>query len=387
VKHRFAILVALVLLVFNHGTARLNEAAQPASGVRPIARALEQVDKLTASELTKDKRGGVTIGVISRADLVWTKSYGYADVERQSLANAQTVYRIGSITKTITALALLQMVEAGTVRLSDQVEKYFPEVNRVQGRAPDAPPITLVQLATMTSGLAQEPHDLPTFLVGPVDKWEDVLISALPQTRYAVLPDTEYLYSNIGYAILGAALARAAHRPFTEYVQERILSPLGMTHTTFAPTGANQAYIAKGYDVQSDGHVDIATPQREHEGRGYKVPNGALYSTVGDLARYVSLMLGQGPEAVIKSATLDRNFTRVNSASGDLSFGYGIGFRVERRGELLSYGHGGSVAGYSAAMCYSRSLGMGVVVLRNVNRGAFSAARVCQASLAALAAG
>ena len=160
-----------------------------------------------------------------------------------------------------------------------------------------------------------------------------------------------------------------------------------MTHTTFAPTGANQAYIAKGYDVQSDGHVDIATPQREHEGRGYKVPNGALYSTVGDLARYVSLMLGQGPEAVIKSATLDRNFTRVNSASGDLSFGYGIGFRVERRGELLWYGHGGSVAGYSAAMCYSRSLSMGVVVLRNVNRGAFSVARVCQASLAALAAG
>ena len=161
-KPRFAILVALVLLVFNHGTAGLNEAAQPASGVRSIARALEQVDKLTASELTKDKRGGVTIGVISRADLVWTKSYGYADVERRSLANAQTVYRIGSITKTITALALLQMVEAGTVRLSDQVEKYFPEVNRVQGRAPDAPPITLVQLATMTSGLAQEPHDLPT---------------------------------------------------------------------------------------------------------------------------------------------------------------------------------------------------------------------------------
>ena len=122
---------------------------------------------------------------------------------------------------------LLQLAEQGKVRLSDAVEKYLPEINRLSGRIPDAPPVTLVQLATMTSGIAREPEDLPTFLKDPVSAWESVMLSALARTTYAHEPGTRYLYSNIGYAILGAALGRAAARPYVDYVRERILAPLG----------------------------------------------------------------------------------------------------------------------------------------------------------------
>src|SRR5262245_1636145 len=154
--------------------------------------AIAKIDTFSAAELAKDNVGGVTIGVVSGGNLVWTKSYGFADMERKISADKDTVYRIGSITKQFTGLMLLQLVEQGKVKLSDPVEKYFPEIRQVQGAFPGAPPITLVQLSTMTSGMDREPADLATYLKGPVSDWEKVLISALPRTKYAFEPDTHY---------------------------------------------------------------------------------------------------------------------------------------------------------------------------------------------------
>jgi CubicO group peptidase (beta-lactamase class C family) len=326
------------------------------------------IEKITALELAKVPVGSVTVGVVSGRDLIWGGSFGYADMEDKRLATRDSVYRIGSITKQFTGFMLLQLSERGKVRLSDPVEKYLPEVNRVQGRVTDAPPITLVQLATMTSGLAREPEDLPTYLEGPVAEWETVMISALPKVKFQHPPDTHYLYSNIGYAILGAALSRAVGKPFTDYIEDHFLEPLKMDHTAFEPNAEIRSSITKGYAVQEDGTLDPEQPAREHEGRGYKVPNGALYTTVGDLAKFVAFELGKGPESVLTKETLVDNFSRVNSAQGDLSFGYGVGFRVSRYKDILVYGHGGSVAGYRASAIFNREAEVGVIVLRNGGR-------------------
>lgn len=338
----------------------------------PLAEAVRaRVDELATAELAKDNAGGATVGVVIDGRLVWAKGYGLADIENGTPATADTVYRIGSITKPFTALMLLQLVERGRVRLSDPVERYFPEVNRISGRPATAPPVTLIQLATMTSGIAREPEDLPTFLVGPVSEWETVLIRALDRTKYAHEPGTRYLYSNIGYAMLGAALGRAAGRPYADYVRDRILTPLGMTHTDFVPSESIQQLMAKGYELR-DGRPDGTVPAREHAGRGYKVPNGALYSTVADLARFVALMLGDGPETVLKKQTVADNLSRVSSASGGLTSGYGIGFQVDRRGALVTYGHGGSVAGYRAQVVFDPATRTGAIVMRNTGGGEFS---------------
>jgi D-alanyl-D-alanine carboxypeptidase len=360
-----------------------------AIGQAPVAPdlrgAIDQVDGLAAAEFAKDNRGSVTIGIVAGPELVWTKSYGYADMEKKAPATKDTVYRIGSITKQFTALMLLQLVESGKARLSDPVEKYFPEVNKVEGRFAGAPPITLVQLATHTSGLGREPADLATYLKGPVSEWEKVMISALPRTKYDFEPDARFSYSNIGYAILGAALSRAAGQPFVEYAPHKIFAPLGMTNTAFEPNEKIKPYLAKGYSVQG-ARVDAETPEREHQGRGYKVPNGAMYTTVGDLARFLAFELGHGPESLLKKGTLEDNFKRVNSASGDLTEGYGIGFQVERHGSLIVYGHGGSVAGYVAGAFVDRASGVGVIVLRNVAGGQFNIAGLVMRSLETLAA-
>jgi D-alanyl-D-alanine carboxypeptidase len=360
-----------------------------ATGQAPVAPdlrgAIEQVDALAAAEFAKDNRGSVTIGIVSGPELVWTKSYGYADMENKTPATKDTVYRIGSITKQFTGFMLLQLVEAGKVRLSDPVEKYFPEVNKVEGRFAGAPPITLVQLATHTSGMAPEPADLQTYLKGPVSEWEKVMIAALPRTKYDFEPGARFYYSNIGYAILGAALSRAAGQSYVDYMSQKFFAPLGMNHTAFEPNEKIKPHLAKGYGVQRD-RVDAETPEREHQGRGYKVPNGAMYTTVGDLARFLAFELGPGPASVLKKETLVDNFNRVNSASGNLTQGYGIGFAAERHGSLVAYGHWGSVAGYVAGAFVDRSSGVGVIVLRNVYGGQFNISGLVMRSLETLAA-
>jgi CubicO group peptidase (beta-lactamase class C family) len=333
--------------------------------------AISRIDALAAAEQAKDGVGSATVGVVSGARLVWTNSYGSADAEEKIPATKDTVYRIGSITKQFTGLMLLQLAHAGTVHLSDPVERYLPEVSAIAGRRPGAPPITLVQVATMTAGLAREPANLPTYLVGPVAQWERTLVAALGETKYDHEPGTRYLYSNIGYAMLGAALGRAAGMPYTQYVQERILAPLGMTQTAFEPTPGIKAVLAKGYAIDRNGRASFDAPLREHAGRGYKVPNGALYTTVGDLARFLAFELGEGPDAVLPRPVLADHHARAQSSNGRLDSGYGIGFQLARRGEHVFLGHGGSVAGYTAQAWIHRPSKTGVIVLRSAAGGRF----------------
>lgn len=330
----------------------------------------ERLDTFVAAEFAKDPVGGATVALVKGSNVVWAKGYGVADIEARTPATAGTVYRIGSITKPFTAVMLLQLVERGVVKLTDPVEKYLPEINRLTDRPKVAAPVTFEQLATMMSGIAREPDDMNTFLVGSVDKWEQVLFEAMAKTKYAQEPGKRYLYSNIGYAILGVSLERAAKKPYVEYMRESVLRPLGMTTTDFVPTAEIQPSLAKGYNMRN-GKPDGEQPAREHAGRGYKVPNGALYTTVGDLAKFVGLWVGDGPETVLKRATIDDAFARLPSGAT-----YGIGFMVRRVNDITYYGHGGSVAGYLAHMQYHRPSKTGAIVLRNVGGGPFNPANV-----------
>jgi CubicO group peptidase (beta-lactamase class C family) len=327
-----------------------------------------EIDSLIAAELARRPVGSVTAGVVSGKELVWSKSYGEADIEKKTPADADTVYRIGSITKMFTAVMLEQLVEAKKVHLSDPVEKYFPEVKMVQDRYPDAPPITLIQLATHTAGLGREPENTATYLTGAVKDWEKTLIAALPHTRYILEPGTRFSYSNIGFAILGAALERAAGESYVDYIPKHIFEPLGMTHSALQGNAQMAAHLSKGYVVMGPGGaVDAETAQREHEtGRGYKVPNGAIYTTVGDLAHFASFLMGQGPESVLKIASLE-NFQLQTIVPSDLALthGYGIGFETERREGYTEFGHNGAVAGYTAELLMNRKTGVGVIVLSN----------------------
>src|SRR5690349_2111365 len=344
---------------------------------RRVEPALPGIDSLAAAEFAKDSIGSITIGVVAGSDLVWTKSYGFANRATRKLADRNTVYRIGSITKPFTAVMLMQLEQAGKLRLADPVEKFFPEVRQVGGMPSGASPPTLLQLATMTAGLAREPREEGPFWSGPVSKWEETLISALPHTSYAYMPGTRFLYSNIGYAILGATLSRVAGVPYTTWERTHVFEPLGMKRTRFEIDPSIAADVATGYDVNREGTIDSLTAAKEgRDGRGYKVPNGAIFTTVDDMSRFVAFELGHGPASVLPPARLDSSFGGIVASSSDLGSGYGLGFMAMRRQAFTFTGHNGGVAGYVASMYFSRPADVGVVLFRNVTGGKVSPDRL-----------
>ncbi len=340
-----------------------------------------------SAEFAKDSNGSITFGVIAGSRLVWTRSVGFADMQTRRLADRNTVYRIGSITKPFTAVMLMQLVAAGRLRLSDPVERYFPEVKQIASKPQGASPFTFLLLATMTAGLAREPAEAGPFWTGPASAWEMKLLSALPHTSYISLPGTEYSYSNIGYAMLGAALARVAHEPYTEWQRSRVFRPLGMERTRFEVDQTIESDLAVGYQVNGDGTLDDQTAAQEaRDGRGYKVPNGAIFTTIDDLARFVAFELGRGPESVVPRAMLDEAYGGLVATDRFLETGYGLGFMAMSRDGYSYLGRSGSVAGYRAAMYYDRGRKLDVVVFRNVVGGKQDSDRLAVNILSVLAA-
>lgn len=351
----------------------------PAQAPRFTPETLRQVDSIAGAEFAKDSLGSLTIGVVSGPSLVWVKSFGYADSARTRLAAPTTVYRIASITKQLTALMLLQLLQDSTVRLSDPVDRYFPEIAGVRGRTPFAPPPTLVQLATMTSGLGRNPNDQRKSQSGTPREWLSVLIAALPSTDYVRAPGSGYGYSNVGYAILAAALARAAQQDYIDYQRRRILGPLGMTSTDFDLTPSLGQRLATGVDWDElyPGKRNFADAAGDHRnGLGLGVATGGAYSTVGDLAKLVSLQLGFGPDSVLGRATLKLRDNVPVASSPSLNYGYGLGYQALRWADTVAVGHSGNLAGYTSMVLYDTERGFGVIVLRSAAGGQADAGRL-----------
>jgi CubicO group peptidase (beta-lactamase class C family)/alpha-beta hydrolase superfamily lysophospholipase len=359
-----------------------DEFSRVASDRRSLARAIQLIDSTITAQYARDGVGGVAVGVVVNDSLFWSQGYGWADTQRRIPATPATLFRIGSVTKQFTAVMLLQLASRAAVRLTDPVDRYLPAATRLRGRDLFAQPITLFQLATHTAGLAREPNNITAYARGKFTAWTAYLDSALADTRLVDEPGTRYRYSNIGYAMLGRALGNAAGAPYTDYVRDRILVPLRMTHTGFSNDSASEQ-LARGYALNGK-TLDTLTPSREHDGRGFRVPNGGLYSTIEDMAKFISFELGAGPESVLSRAVLDSNFRRrvyVNAAMTDAA---GLGFVTVREGSLVFDGHAGDISGYQAITAFDRRARRGIVVLRNVSGGTLDSYRVAVEGLRAL---
>jgi CubicO group peptidase (beta-lactamase class C family) len=348
----------------------------PRAQTATVQTALAELDAQLPADFAKDGAGGASIAVITGENAIWIRHYGFADAEARRAPTNDTAYRIGSITKQFTALALLRQVEAGRMTLSDPAEKFVPELKSVRGRKPDWGAPTLLQLATMNSGLAREPAGSCTdHSSGSNAEWQKKVLACLPHTSFASEPGTEHLYSNIGYATLGLAIERAGGSPFMQQVTDGVITPLAMTRTGWEAAGLIATDLAHGY-TRRGATPDRTAPDRELAGRGYRVPNGALFSTVNDLARFVRWELGHLRAPVIAQKTQEDNYGRVYASNNTLTGGYGIGFQVIRRPDGSALGHGGSTAGYRASALFNRQLDIGVIVLRNAEGGSFDAGSV-----------
>jgi CubicO group peptidase (beta-lactamase class C family)/alpha-beta hydrolase superfamily lysophospholipase len=341
----------------------------PAGVRRHDTNAISIIDSIAAEMYAAHGVGGVALGVIRGDSLVWSRGYGLADVAQRAPVSSTTVFRIGSITKQFTAVMFLQLVGARRIQFGDPVEALVPSARSIADWNSFRRTPSLYELATHMSGLAREPDHAERYASGPVSAWESRLDSALRETHLLNEPGTRYRYSNIGYALLGEALRRAAGEPYVDYVERRILAPLGMTHTAFVYRSA-LGKLARGNAVGATA-VDTLVPANEHAGRGFRVPNGALYSTVEDMARFVAFELGHGPATVLPPAVLDTNFRRHVTANAAMTDAGGLGFVTVREGTVIFQGHAGDVAGYQAYAVFDRRSDVGIVALRNASGGRF----------------
>jgi CubicO group peptidase (beta-lactamase class C family) len=242
-------------------------------------------------DIQADSMGGsISVAIVHQNRIVWSRAYGYADKEQNVLADTSTIYRIGSISKSLTAFLMLLLVEKGLLKLDDPIERYLPEIIKLKGYNPRNK-ITFLELATHTSGLEPEP-ELPDAAVGPVRNWENKVLECLPATAIKTRPGKRFHYSNIGYAILGLALSRAAKQSFITLMEENIFVPLQMTNSYFEVPEEKISRLAEGIANGRAGEIDRETPNREQHNRGYKIPNGGVYSTSNDLSRFILSNMG-----------------------------------------------------------------------------------------------
>ena len=318
------------------------------------------------SDVAADDVGGITAAVARDGGLLWAQGFGWADKERGVSAGPETIYRVGSITKSLTAVLAVVLADRGELSLDDPVDRHLPEAARFANETGAPVSITLRQLASHTAGLIREPR-LDSAASGPIGQWEERIIESIPTTAVFQAPGTGYLYSNIGFGTLGLAISRAAGRPFMDLASSLLLDPLGMASSTFVIGDELTDRLATGYVMREDGTVDAGDPAREHAGRGYKVPNGGLYADAADLARFMAASMGRVPEVVSPGAA--RALLTIETPE-DPERGYGLGFRIEPGpGRTRVAGHGGSVAGYNAQIWFHPESGLGVVLLRNYNGG------------------
>jgi len=306
----------------------------------------------------------MSAAVVYDQEVVWAKGFGYADVEKKVSATPQTIYRIASITKVFTATALMQLRDAGKVGLDDPLTKYIPSF-RLASRFADSPPITLLQLATHASGFPRE---------APLDYWltlkfppvETMIEAVSTKGERAFPPYVESKYSNVGFAILGYALSQAAGQPYFSYVKQNILDPLGMQQTGFTLTPSMTAQMATGYFAAKDGKPPEPAYQPDYGGYG---PASSLYTSVEDIAKFMSLQFRDGPAGgsqILRGSTL-REMHTAHWVAPDWNSGWGIGFAMSRIGNHTSVGHGGGIQGFRTHIEMIPALKVGVAVFTNTN--------------------
>jgi CubicO group peptidase (beta-lactamase class C family) len=279
-----------------------------------------------------------TAALFRGEELLWAESVGAADVESGREATPDTQYAIASITKTFVARAIFMLREEGKLSLDDPLGRHIEEADR-EG-------VTLRRLLAHASGIQRET---------PGDVWESLdfpdrerLIAELDEAEQVLEPATQWHYSNLAYGLLGEVIERVSGTPAVDFVDERILRPLGLERTTWGP-GEN---AATGYFVER--FADVAHPEPVPEKKAV-APAGALFSTVGDLARWGAFLMDQDEMHVVQvMADPDRWLV-----------GWALGVEVNRRGDRLFAGHSGGAVGHASFLFYSRREKVGTVLLTN----------------------
>ncbi|HEX5524726.1 MAG TPA: serine hydrolase domain-containing protein [Pedococcus sp.] len=308
---------------------------------------------------------GLAVAVVRDGEPTWFHAHGVSNVTTRAPVTPDTVFRIGSLTKTFTAVAVMQLWEQGRVDLDAPANDYLSAF-RLRPMRPDLQPATLRHLLTHTAGVGywRRLSDLLHPVSGAgvearqLEPLGEYYRRGLPQE---IQPGTKWVYSNHGFAALGQVVEDVSGQDLRDYLREHVFDPLGMRHTDLVRSGRVRPGLATGYLVRSRGLV--RAPDRQVPTPG----GGGLYSTSTDLARYVACLLREGSGsqgAILHPSTVAQMFSPQFQPDPRLP-GMGLGFNLGAEDGHRTVGKDGVVSGFLAALTMAPSAGIGVVALSN----------------------
>lgn len=351
-------------------------AAAPAGSVESRlepgrARVILQITPAVANYLDERARHfdvpGMAVGLVAGGELVWTWRHGVADLDTGAPITVDTVFRIGSITKPITGVAILQLRDAGVLSLDDPVARWVPEIDRLRAPTADSPPITVRHLVTHTAGIGQRTMvdywRTPDHLLTEAELWASLDGFALEH-----VPGTRAAYSNVGMGIAGLVVERASGVRYRDYATRHILQPLGMRSTLWERDDVPAGRLATGYLRGDDG----ALRPSHHWQLGPLEGMAGLYSTVPDLARFAAFQLAAWPPrggaedspVLRRSSRRESHLVAGPAAPGDKAFGIAWRVRDDRDLGHIVYHNGGTLQ-YAGALWMLPERDLAIVILTN----------------------
>ncbi len=366
----FCCLTALLFLP--HGSSP----AQQARGATDYSAVTRELEAAIRYELESKRLPALSISLVADGQTLWSAGFGFVDGEQKVPATADSVYRVGSVSKLFTDIAIMRMVERGMLDLDAPVTDYLPAF---QPENPYQTPITLRQLMSHRSGLVRE---------SPVGNYFDPsepslgeTVDSLNQTRLVYPPETKTKYSNAALAVVGAVLKSQTDSGHPAWVQQQILQPLGMAHSGFELSETLAAHASVGWMHTYDGRRFQAPEFLLGTG-----PAGNMFSSVNDLAKFIEVLLGNDgqladgqladgkladgklAESLLAPDSL-ATMTTVSAPADErgLERGFGLGFYVDQFAGQKRIGHGGAVYGFSTQLTLLPEKKLGVVAVSNLD--------------------
>ncbi len=347
--------VLALWLILPHSVTADTPAVPP-----PYRQVVEALDGFLTREVAAKGLPCLSVALVDDQRVVWAKGFGHADVQAKKPATADTVYRVGSVSKLFTDLAVMQLVEQGVLDLDAPVTRYLPDF---KPRTTSDVAITLRHLMAHRSGLVREP---------PAGNYFDDAnpplartVQSLNETELVYAPGSRIKYSNAGIAVVGYVLEHTRKEPFARYLSRQLLEPLGLTKSGFEPTDALTKDLAKAIMWTYHGRT-FAAPTFELG----MAPAGSMYSTVTDLGQFLGVLFagGRGPKGqVLKRETLEAmwkpQFASQPEAPAREKTGFGIGFHLSEFEGRRRVGHGGAIYGFATELAALPDDKLGVVVV------------------------
>jgi CubicO group peptidase (beta-lactamase class C family) len=337
-----------------------------------IAAGASDLEARLASFAGQNRLPGAAAGVVCGDELAWLAGAGFAETATRKATDPAMLYGIGSITKTFTGTAIMQLRDAGRLGLDDPAVTWLPELGSLASPFGPVEAVTIRRMLSHESGLPAEPPGtdwaVPAYQGAP-----DQTLRQAGEISVQFPPHARHAYSDLAYQWLGEIVTRASGSPYPEYVRQAILEPLGMTATGFPPLSAGLlARCATGYDWRGlSDDLNPAPPMPP------VWAEGGLWSSVADLARWVSFQLRAYREPALTGQVLDaRSLREMHKprylADDQWTQAWGISWCGTRQEEVTWIGHSGGIPGFTSTICFDPAAQVGAIVLVNGTIGSVS---------------